>query len=154
VLVSGPVLLATGVLAADRQHGEWLLMGRFPHAQHPLWSSFVWRNELADTFVEELAVPCSADWPRTPLLSLWLRTLGAKIRPRRVLETHWLPEAPGGTSAPARGHRGWCADASVPRPADAAERCTCSTAHPWSAQHRAARLHARRGRHGRRGPRW
>ena len=36
---------------------KWLLVGRFRAVEHPLWSSFVWRNELADTFVEVLAVP-------------------------------------------------------------------------------------------------
>jgi hypothetical protein len=36
---------------------KWLLVGRFRVAERPLWSSFVWRNELADTFVEVLAAP-------------------------------------------------------------------------------------------------
>jgi len=89
------VLLATGVLAGLIASAvKWLLMGRFRTAQHPLWSSFVWRNELADTFVGELAVPWLGRLAEgTPLLSLWLRTLGAKIGRGAWLETHWLPEA-------------------------------------------------------------
>ena len=95
VLISGPVLLATGVFACLIASAvKWLLMGRFRTAQHPLWSSFVWRNELADTFVEELAVPWLGRLAEgTPLLSLWLRTLGSKIGRGAWLETHWLPEA-------------------------------------------------------------
>ena len=31
---------------------KWVLVGRLRPSEHPLWSSFVWRNELADTFVE------------------------------------------------------------------------------------------------------
>ena len=55
---SGLVLLAAGVLAcALTTAAKWILVGRCREAEHPLWSSFVWRNELADTFVEELAVP-------------------------------------------------------------------------------------------------
>ena len=36
---------------------KWLLVGRMRPGSHPLWSSFVWRNELADTFVEVVAAP-------------------------------------------------------------------------------------------------
>jgi non-ribosomal peptide synthetase-like protein len=61
---------------------------------HPLWSSFVWRNELADTFVEALAVPwLIGSIGGTPLLSAWLRTMGARIGRGVWLETYWLPEA-------------------------------------------------------------
>jgi non-ribosomal peptide synthetase-like protein len=95
VLISGPTLLAAGVCAGLLASAvKWLLMGRFRTAQHPLWSSFVWRNELADTFVEELAVPWLGRLTEgTPLLAAWLRTLGAKIGRGTWIETHWLPEA-------------------------------------------------------------
>ena len=36
---------------------KWLLVGRIRAVEHPLWSSFVWRNEVADTFVEMVAAP-------------------------------------------------------------------------------------------------
>ena len=59
-LVSGLVLLLAGVAAAAVSTvAKWLLVGRFRTVEHPLWSSFVWRNELADTFVEMVAVPGS-----------------------------------------------------------------------------------------------
>ncbi|HTF51534.1 MAG TPA: Pls/PosA family non-ribosomal peptide synthetase, partial [Pseudonocardia sp.] len=54
-LLAGPLLLAAGVTAAGVTTAmKWLLVGRFRPVEHPLWSSFVWRNELADTFVEVL----------------------------------------------------------------------------------------------------
>jgi non-ribosomal peptide synthetase-like protein len=95
VLISGPVLLAAGAVAGLlASAAKWLLVGRFRTAQHPLWSSFVWRNELADTFVEELAVPWLGRLAEgTPLLTGWLRTLGATIGRGAWIETHWLPEA-------------------------------------------------------------
>ncbi len=69
-------------------------MGAFRAGEHPLWSAFVWRNELADTFVEVLAVPWLAGAVGgTPLMSLWLRALGARIGRGVWCETYWLPEA-------------------------------------------------------------
>lgn len=72
---------------------KWLLVGRFRAGEHPLWSSFVWRNELFDTFVESLAVPWMArDFLGTPVLNWWLRSLGARIGSGVWLDTYWLPE--------------------------------------------------------------
>ncbi|MFC9327116.1 Pls/PosA family non-ribosomal peptide synthetase [Kitasatospora sp. NPDC057015] len=94
-LLSGVVLLGAGTLAClVAIAAKWLLVGRFRAVEHPLWSGFVWRNELADTFVEVLAVP----WligavPGTPLLNLWLRGLGAKVGRGVWCESYWLPEA-------------------------------------------------------------
>ncbi|SFB23257.1 non-ribosomal peptide synthetase terminal domain of unknown function [Amycolatopsis marina] len=94
-LLSGAVLLAAGVLAcAVTTAAKWLLVGRFRTVEHPLWSSFVWRGELADTFVEVLAVPwLVGSVGGTPLLPAWLRTMGAQIGRGVWLETYWLPEA-------------------------------------------------------------
>ncbi|MEU8774291.1 Pls/PosA family non-ribosomal peptide synthetase [Streptomyces sp. NPDC048606] len=93
-LSSGAVLLAAGVLAcAVSVVAKWVLVGRHRPGEHPLWSAFVWRNELADTFVEVLAVPWLAgSAPATPLLTLWLRGLGARIGRGVWCESHWLPE--------------------------------------------------------------
>ncbi|MBO1416495.1 Pls/PosA family non-ribosomal peptide synthetase [Streptomyces sp. FH025] len=94
-VLSGPVLLAAGGVAClVAVAAKWLLVGRFRAVEHPLWSGFVWRNELADTFVEVLAVP----WligavPGTPVLNLWLRALGAKVGHGVWCESYWLPEA-------------------------------------------------------------
>ncbi|HEX4246613.1 MAG TPA: Pls/PosA family non-ribosomal peptide synthetase [Pseudonocardia sp.] len=94
-LLAGPVLLAAGVTAAGVTTAmKWLLVGRFGAVEHPLWSSFVWRNELADTFVEVLAVPwLVGPASGTPVLVAWLRTMGASIGRGVWLETYWLPES-------------------------------------------------------------
>ncbi|MER5967723.1 Pls/PosA family non-ribosomal peptide synthetase [Streptomyces sp. NPDC002057] len=93
-LLSGVVLLAAGATAAlVSVTAKWLLVGRHRTGEHPLWSGFVWRNELADTFVEVLAVPWLAgSVPGTPLLALWLRGLGARIGRGVWCESYWLPE--------------------------------------------------------------
>ncbi|WSG34099.1 amino acid adenylation domain-containing protein [Micromonospora ureilytica] len=93
-LAAGPVLLGAAIVAAAiATAAKWLLVGRFRVAERELWTSFVWRNELADTFVEVLAAPWLVRFATgTPLLTAWLRTLGAKIGRGVWLETYWLPE--------------------------------------------------------------
>ncbi|MFF9037004.1 Pls/PosA family non-ribosomal peptide synthetase [Streptomyces sp. NPDC014892] len=93
-LWGGVVLLGAGVLAGlVSVVAKWLLVGRHRTGEHPLWSGFVWRNELADTFVEVLAVPWLAGAvPGTPVLNVWLRGLGARIGKGVWVESYWLPE--------------------------------------------------------------
>ncbi|WP_328302087.1 amino acid adenylation domain-containing protein [Streptomyces sp. NBC_00435] len=93
-LLSGATLLVAGTAAcAVAVAAKWLLVGRHRVGAHPLWSGFVWRNELADTFVEVLAVPwLVGSVPGTPLLALWLRGLGARIGRGVWCESYWLPE--------------------------------------------------------------
>ncbi|MEU1408172.1 Pls/PosA family non-ribosomal peptide synthetase [Streptomyces sp. NPDC005728] len=93
-LLSGLVLLAAGAAAAVVSIvAKWALVGRHRAGEHPLWSSFVWRNELADTFVEVLAVPWLAgSVPGTPVMTAWLRGLGARIGKGVWVESYWLPE--------------------------------------------------------------
>jgi non-ribosomal peptide synthetase-like protein len=94
-LLSGLVLLGAGLLAClVAVAAKWLLVGRFRAVEHPLWSGFVWRNELADTFVEVLAVPWLVGAvPGTPVLNVWLRALGARVGKGVWCESYWLPEA-------------------------------------------------------------
>jgi non-ribosomal peptide synthetase-like protein len=94
-LLCGAVLLGAGVLAAGCSIvAKWLLVGRHRRGEHPLWSGFVWRNELADTFVEVLAVPWLAGAvPGTPVMTAWLRGLGARIGRGVWVESYWLPES-------------------------------------------------------------
>jgi non-ribosomal peptide synthetase-like protein len=93
-LLAGLVLLGAGCAAGLVSiAAKWLLVGRHRAGEHPLWSSFVWRNELADTFVEVLAVPWLAGAVRgTPLMSAWLRGLGAHIGRGVWVDSYWLPE--------------------------------------------------------------
>lgn len=90
----GAVLPAAGVLGClVSVVAKWLLVGRHRAGEHPLWSGFVWRNELADTFVEVVAVPWLAgSVPGTPLMTAWLRGLGARIGRGTWVESYWLPE--------------------------------------------------------------
>lgn len=94
-LVSGLVLLVAGfVAAAVSALAKWLWVGRIGKTDHPLWSSFVWRNEVADTFVETVAAPWFARAAEgTAVLNMWLRWLGADIGRGVWCETYWLPEA-------------------------------------------------------------
>ena len=94
-VLAGPFLLATGVVAAlVTSLAKWALVGRLRAISHPLWSSFVWRGELADMFVELLAVPwLVGPAAGTPVLTGWLRTMGASIGRGVWLESYWLPES-------------------------------------------------------------
>ncbi|ADG97298.1 non-ribosomal peptide synthetase [Segniliparus rotundus DSM 44985] len=94
-LGAGVVLLAAGVLAAAVSViVKWAVVGRFRPGEHPLWSSFVWRAEVADCFVESVAAPWFANLASgTGALNLWLRAMGAKIGRGVWCESYWLPEA-------------------------------------------------------------
>ena len=94
-LGGGLVLLAAGGLAgAVTVAAKWILVGRIRTGEFPLWSSFVWRNEVADTFVETVAAPWFARAASgTPVMNMWLRALGAHVGRGTWCETYWLPEA-------------------------------------------------------------
>ncbi|HEX4727989.1 MAG TPA: Pls/PosA family non-ribosomal peptide synthetase, partial [Jatrophihabitans sp.] len=93
--LAGLVLLAAGLLAGTVScAAKWLLVGRTSAVRYPLWSSFVWRNEVVDSFVELVAAPWFARAASgTAMLNLWLRCLGSRIGRGAWLETYWLPEA-------------------------------------------------------------
>jgi non-ribosomal peptide synthetase-like protein len=95
VLCGGLVLLGAGAVAGGiTVAAKWLLVGRIKPSEFPLWSSFVWRNEVADTFVETVAAPWFARAASgTPAMNLWLRALGAHVGRGTWCETYWLPEA-------------------------------------------------------------
>ncbi|WP_345763239.1 Pls/PosA family non-ribosomal peptide synthetase [Diaminobutyricibacter sp. McL0608] len=95
VLLSGVVMLAAGAVAAGASTvGKWLLVGRIRVGEHPLWSSFVWRSEVSDTFVEMVSAPWFAQAAAgTPALVWWLRSLGASIGRGVWCDSYWLPEA-------------------------------------------------------------
>ncbi|GAB3851298.1 non-ribosomal peptide synthetase [Nocardioides maradonensis] len=90
----GLALVLAGIAASGSAVlAKWLLVGRVREGRHPLWSSFVWRNELADTFVESVATPWFAGLATgSPLLNLWFRAMGARIGRGVWCETYWLPE--------------------------------------------------------------
>jgi non-ribosomal peptide synthetase-like protein len=93
-LWGGPVMLAGGLAAAGvTAAAKWTLVGRHRPGEHALWTSFVWRDELADTFTELLAAPWFASVTQgTVALNVWLRLLGARIGRGVWCDTYWLPE--------------------------------------------------------------
>ncbi|WP_420898259.1 Pls/PosA family non-ribosomal peptide synthetase [Cryobacterium sinapicolor] len=95
IALSGLVLLAAGAVAAlVTTAAKWILVGRIDATEHPLWSSFIWRNEVSDSFVEMVARPWfAAKAAGTPALAVWLRTLGAHVGRGVWCESYWLPEA-------------------------------------------------------------
>ncbi|WP_344355737.1 Pls/PosA family non-ribosomal peptide synthetase [Brachybacterium phenoliresistens] len=94
LLAGGAVLLAGSVAAAAiTVAAKWLIVGRHRAGDHALWTSFVWRDELADTFTEVLAAPWFARTATGTLaLTWWLRALGARIGRGVWCESYWLPE--------------------------------------------------------------
>jgi non-ribosomal peptide synthetase-like protein len=88
------MLVAGGVAASVTSLAKWAFVGRIRVGEHPLWSSFVWRTEVSDTFVEMVAAPWFAQSAAgTPALAVWLRTLGASIGRGVWCDSYWLPEA-------------------------------------------------------------
>ncbi|ALE05383.1 amino acid adenylation protein [Arthrobacter sp. ERGS1:01] len=94
-LLSGVVMMAAGAVAAGSAvAAKWLLVGRIKPGEHPLWSSFIWRNEVVDSFIELVSAPWFARAAvGTPAMVWWLRALGAKIGHGTWCESYWLPEA-------------------------------------------------------------
>lgn len=94
-LLGTVVVLAAGAVAAGSSvAAKWLLVGRIRPGEHPLWSSFIWRNEVVDTFIEMVTAPWFARAAAgTPALVWWLRALGARIGSGTWCESYWLPEA-------------------------------------------------------------
>ncbi len=93
-LLGGLVLMSIGVLAmALTVAVKWICVGRHKPADHPLFSWFVWLNELQDAFVETVAGP----WFLVPnlgtnSLNLGLKALGAHIGKGAWIESYWFPE--------------------------------------------------------------
>ncbi len=94
VVLSSVVMLAAGATAAlITTAAKWLIVGPIRAGEHPLWSSFVWRTEVSDTFTEMVAAPWFANAASgTPALAIWLRSLGAKIGRGVWTDSYWLPE--------------------------------------------------------------
>lgn len=89
VLLLGSSLSALAVTVV----AKWVLIGRVRKGQHPLWSSFVWRDELAWTFIESLAKPwASSTLLGTPVMNVFFRALGAKIGHNVWCETWYLDD--------------------------------------------------------------
>jgi non-ribosomal peptide synthetase-like protein len=75
------VTLSSGLLSAGIAVAiKWAVIGRYRAGSHPLWSLFVWRDELVNSAHEQLA----GEWLLrsaigTPLMSLYLRAMGSRV---------------------------------------------------------------------------
>ena len=87
--------------AADRRRcagaiavvAKWVVMGRIRAVEHPLWSSFVWRNEVWTPSSRRSPRPGSPGRHRHARDEPPVARAGRQDRPRVWCETHWLPEA-------------------------------------------------------------
>ena len=67
---------------------KWILVQRYRPGERPLWSTFVWRNELLNALHEHLAEPfLVGPLTGTPFICWYFRLLGAKIGRRVYMET-------------------------------------------------------------------
>jgi non-ribosomal peptide synthetase-like protein len=83
------VLLAASLCAVGATVcAKWLLMGRYEPGEHPLWSFFVWRDELVNTLQEQLAGAWLLSHALgSPVVPAYLRVMGAKIGKNVWFET-------------------------------------------------------------------
>jgi len=72
---------------------KWVLIGRYGPGEHALWSFFVWRDEIMNTSQEQLAGAwLMGSAQATPLMSLYLRLMGAKVGADVWCETMTITE--------------------------------------------------------------
>ena len=59
---------------------KWILVGRYRPSEHPLWCSFVWRDEMMNAAQEQLADERLLRLAMgTPVMSMYLRAMGSRI---------------------------------------------------------------------------
>jgi non-ribosomal peptide synthetase-like protein len=94
VLGAPLALLGAGIVAALLTAAvKWGLIGRYRAGEHPLWSFFVWRDEIVNSAQEQLA----GAWllgsaMGTPIMSAYLRLMGAKVGRGVYCETLTITE--------------------------------------------------------------
>ena len=89
LLYAGCGLLAVLFVAM----AKWILVGKYKPCERPLWSTFVWRNELVNALHEHLADMFLVEMlTGTPFVCWYFRLLGAKIGRRVYMETTDLTE--------------------------------------------------------------
>jgi non-ribosomal peptide synthetase-like protein len=81
VALIAPVLLLAGVVAiALTAASKWTIMGRYRSGDHPLWSGFVWRDEVLNSCQEVIGAPWMLDFILgTPLMNVYLRIMGSQV---------------------------------------------------------------------------
>jgi len=76
LVLGSAALVAVGLTVA----AKWLLIGRYERAEHPLWSFFVWRDELVNSLHEQLAGAwLLSSALGSPVMPAYLRAMGSKV---------------------------------------------------------------------------
>jgi len=75
LLVWGAVFTCLGTVISLK----WFIMGRFRPVVVPLWSRYVWWNEMINGLYESLMAPLVTNFFGTPIAGVLLRALGCKI---------------------------------------------------------------------------
>lgn len=93
-LLGGLVWMAVGALAVGSAVvAKWVLIGRQKAGEHPLYSWYVWLNELQDQFVEVVAAPWFFNHAAgSGEMNLALRALGVQVGRGAWIESYWFPE--------------------------------------------------------------
>ncbi len=80
-VILAPLVLLAGAVCATviTVILKWIVIGHYRRGEHPLWSWFVWRDELINSAQEQLAGSLLGNALGTPLMSLYLRALGARV---------------------------------------------------------------------------
>jgi len=72
---------------------KWLLIGRYKPIARPLWSSFVWRNELINAITECLIFPLYQNMMLgTPMAPFFFRMMGCEIGHKVYMESTEITE--------------------------------------------------------------
>lgn len=93
-LLGGLVWMAVGALAVGSAVvAKWVLVGRQKAGEHPLYSWYVWLNELQDQFVEVVTAPWFFNHTAgSGEMNLALRALGVRVGRGAWIESYWFPE--------------------------------------------------------------
>ncbi|GAA0208137.1 Pls/PosA family non-ribosomal peptide synthetase [Corynebacterium riegelii] len=94
LVLGGVVWMAVGAVALlITVLFKWVLVRRHRAGEHPLYSWFVWLNELQDQFVEMIAAPWFFNWAGgSGAMNVALRMLGVKVGRGAWIESYWFPE--------------------------------------------------------------
>ena len=87
--MGGGVMLASALAVAAI---KWLVMGRFGPVIRPLWSPYVWLNEMVNGIYESVMAPILTPLLGTPFAAPVLRLMGCKIGRRTFIETTLFSE--------------------------------------------------------------
>ncbi len=94
LLAVAPALAVAAAMAAALAVAgvKWLLMGTYRPTVRPLWSMYVWLNEVVNGAYESIATPVIEPLGGTPLLPAYLRLLGCKVGRWAYIDTTLFSE--------------------------------------------------------------